>query len=187
MNKFTVIKYCGPNQPVSHSHCVKMTCISAKYLFGVRFGSAEFSSENSLKDGGVTAYATAECVLQAGGGVLHPQGAVVLRALQLRDFGAAGALGQLVQGDAADALELIMTSIAEVCVSEAEEHGHRAAEAAFVLQEVNAVAQTGLSLCDIRAPSADQLLRVVLGRTVGLALRLSSVVGLNRNIIFKNV
>lgn len=125
------------------------------YLFGVRFGSAELSSGNSLEDGGIAAHATAERVLQAGGGVLHPQGAVVLRALQLRDLGAAGTLRQLIEGNAADALELVVASIAEVRVSEAEEYGHRAAEAAFVFQEVDAVAQTGLGLCDIRAASAD--------------------------------
>ena len=39
-------------------------------------------------------------------------------------------------GDVCDSLEIIVTCVTEVCSSEAEKHGHGAAIAAFILQEI---------------------------------------------------
>lgn len=48
-------------------------------------------------------------------------------------------MGQFLLGDTGHPLEVIMTSVAEVCGAKAEENSHRAAVPAFILQKVCAM------------------------------------------------
>lgn len=64
---------------------------------------------------------------------------------------------KILLGYSCHPLELFMTWVTEVCCTEAEEHGHGAAVAALVLQEVSAMFGAHLGPGYVRAASADKL------------------------------
>ena len=77
---------------------------------------------------------------------------------QLDGLGADRTLRELGFGDVGDPLEVVVTGVAEVSRSEAEEDGDGAAVAALVLQVVSAVLGAHLSPGDIRTAATDKFL-----------------------------
>lgn len=85
-----------------------------------------------------------------------------------------------------DALEVVVARVAEVRGAEAEEHGHRTAVPALVLQQVGAVLGAHLGAGHVAATAAHQLGRVVVGAAhVQLAPGLAAVIRLRNAIHVK--
>lgn len=101
------------------------------------------------------------------------------RVARARAVRTCGARRQLAGQQVGDALEVVVARVAEVRGAEAEEHGHRAAVPALVLQQIGAVFGAHLGAGHVAAPAAHQLGRVVVGAAhVQLASGLAAVVGL---------
>ena len=66
------------------------------------------------------------------------------------------ASGQLIFRHGSDALKIVMTTVAEMCRSEAEENGDGATVATFVLQEVSSVSWAQLGLGDVAAAATNE-------------------------------
>lgn len=106
----------------------------------------------------------------------HMQWAFI--AQQLLGLWPGRALGQFVLGYICQTLEIIVTCVTKVCGAKAKEHGHGAAVATFVLEEIGAMFGAHLGACHIRTAATNKLLGIEFFTNFRIATRLATIVGL---------
>lgn len=93
-----------------------------------------------------------------------------------------GARRQVARQQVGDSLKVVVAGVAEVRGAETEEHRHRTAVPALVLQQVGAVFGAHLSAGHVAAAAAHKLGRVVFGAAnVQFASGFATVIGLRND------